>query len=116
MKASNLGLGFLVLSSNILLLVYFCKKTNKIIKIKALSLYLKNNRVYFFKLFVIVSILRPELLRLLFFYLKYFLRSFFYLFYYVGNKKKSFTLIGRSPIIISLWEINDAKHNYALHQ
>jgi hypothetical protein len=61
-QASTLGLGFICLTYSIILLVYYCKKTNKIIKIKAMFAVLTINNVYFLKLFYIIIDFKPKVI------------------------------------------------------
>ena len=59
-RASALGLNFICISSSIILVVYFCKKTNKIIKIKAMFKILAKNNIYLLKLFLILTFFKPK--------------------------------------------------------
>jgi hypothetical protein len=82
-QASTLGLGFIFLTSNIILLVYYCRKTNKIIKIKAMFAVFTRNYVYFLKLFFIISFFKPKVIIKIMTFVQNRLN---YLFYLVLNK------------------------------
>lgn len=78
-QASALGLGFIFFTSNIILLIYFCKKTNKVLKIKAMFAVFTKNSIYFFKLFYIISVFKPKVIILIITFLQNRLKYFFYL-------------------------------------
>ena len=78
-QASTLGLGFIFFTSNIILLVYYCRKTNKIIRIKAMFAVFTRNNVYFLKLFYIISVFKPKVIILIITFVQTRLKYFFYL-------------------------------------
>lgn len=90
--AAEFGITVIFITPVMLIIFTFYKKVKKNSKAKKVLNYLKRNKFYFFKVFIILSVFFPRILSIIFNYLHSFFQYLFNFLLTLGNKLVSFDL------------------------